>query len=181
VKPFTDSEGRTWNVVVNVSAIKRIRDALGVDLMDVAGGDLLGRLADDPCLLVDVLYVLCKPEADTKGVSDEDFGRAMVGGVLDAASSALMKELLDFFPSALRARALAKLMQKLGEQQAAIAEAASAMRPLVDPAAAAKAAPAEAAAEVAEAKTPLARPAQGGTPGDSSGNSPAPAASTPDP
>ncbi|MBE3097722.1 MAG: hypothetical protein IMZ44_11435, partial [Planctomycetes bacterium] len=103
MKTFTDSQGRTWNVVVNVSAIKRVRDLLGVDLLDVANGELLSRLADDPCLLVDVLFALCKPEADAKGVSDEDFGRGMVGGVLDEASAALMKELLDFFPSAQRA------------------------------------------------------------------------------
>jgi len=157
VKTFTDSQGRTWNVVVNVSAVKRVRDALGVNLIDVAGGDLLGRLADDPCLLVDVLYVLCRPEADAKGVSDEDFGRAMVGDVLDAASAALMKELLDFFPRAQRARALAKMVRKMNEQKAEIAEAAAALKPLAE-------------AEATEK-----------TPGDSSGNSPASAASTPAP
>ena len=155
MKPFTDSQGRTWPVVMNVSAIKRVRDILGVDLLDVANGDLLSRLADDPCLLVDVLFVLCKPDADAKGVTDEDFGRGMVGGALDEASSALMKELLDFFPRALHARALAKMVRKMGEQQAAATEAVAALKPLAE---------AEAAA---------------GTPGDSSGNSPASAASTP--
>jgi len=155
MKPFTDSQSRTWSVVINVSAVKRVRDVLGVDLLDVANGDLLSRLADDPCVLVDVLYVLCKPETDAKGVTDEDFGRGMVGGALDEASSALMKELLDFFPRALRARALAKMVRKMCEQQAAATEAVAALKPLAE---------AEAAAE---------------TPGDSSGNSPASAASTP--
>ena len=156
MKPFTDSQGRTWNVTVNVSAIKRVRDILGVDLLDVANGDLLSRLADDPCVLVDVLFVLCKPEADAKGVSDEDFGRGMVGGVLDEASAALLKELLDFFPSAQRARALGKLVKVMEAQDAAVKAAAEAIRPLA-----------------AEAGAPAA------TPGDSSGNSPASAASTP--
>ncbi|MBE3133406.1 MAG: hypothetical protein IMZ55_08020 [Acidobacteria bacterium] len=128
MKTFTDSQGRTWNVVVNVSAIKRVRDLLGVDLLDVANGELLSRLADDPCLLVDVLFALCKPEADAKGVSDEDFGRGMVGGVLDEASAALMKELLDFFPSAQRARALGRMARKITEQGAAVAEAAAAIQ-----------------------------------------------------
>ena len=125
MKPFTDSQGRTWSVVINVSAIKRVRDVLGVDLLDVANGDLLSRLADDPCLLVDVLFVLSKPEADAKGITDEDFGRCMVGGVLDEASAALMKELLDFFPSALRARALVKMIRKMGEHRAAVSELAT--------------------------------------------------------
>ena len=114
MKPFTDASGRTWELTVIVSAVKRVRD-------------LLERLADDPVLLVDVLYVLCKPQADAKGVSDEDFGRGMVGGVLDDAASALMKELLDFFPSAQRARALGKMARKIEAQQAAVAEAAAAL------------------------------------------------------
>jgi hypothetical protein len=157
MKTFTDALDRSWQITINVSAVKRVRQALDVNLLDVAGGDLLGRLADDPCLLVDVLYVLCRPEADAKGVSDEDFGRAMVGDALDGASSALMKELLDFFPRAQRARALAKMVLAMNEQKAEIAEAAAALKPLAEAEAAAK------------------------TPGDSSGGSPASAASTPDP
>ena len=140
MKPLTDSVGRAWEVTVNVGAVRRVRDLLGVDLMDVAGGDLLDRLADDPVLLVDVLYVLVKPQADAKGVSDEDFGRAMVGGVLDEAASALMKELLDFFPSAQRARALGKMAWKLEAQQAAVTEAAAALATIPPSAVAASAA-----------------------------------------
>jgi hypothetical protein len=155
MKTFNDSQGRTWSVVINVGAIKRVRDLLDVDLLDVANGELLSRLADDPCVLVDVLFALCKAEADAKGVTDEDFGQAMVGGVLDEASAALMKELLDFFPSAQRAKALGRMARKIVEQEAALAQAAEAMKPLI-----------EAARE---------------TPGASSGNSPASSASTPAP
>jgi len=155
MKAFTDSAGRAWEVTVNVGAVRRVRDILGVDLVDVAGGDLLDRLADDPVLLVDVLYILVKPQADAKGASDEDFGRAMVGGVLDEAASALMKELLGFFPSAQRARALGKMARKLEAQQAALAEAEAALAAI----------PATQTADV--------------RPGNSSGNSPASAEPTP--
>ena len=157
MKTFTDAASRTWEVTVNVGAVRRVRDLLGVDLMDVAGGDLLERLADDPVLLVDVLYVLVKPQADAKSITDEDFGRGMVGGVLDEAASALMKELLDFFPSTQRARALGKLVKVMQAQEAVAKEAAEAIRPL-----------AEAGATVGTA-----------APGGSSGNSPASSASTP--
>ena len=145
MKPFTDSAGRTWEVTVNVGAVRRVRDILGVDLMDVAGGDLLDRLADDPVLLVDVLYVLVKPQADAKGISDEDFGRGMVGGALDEAASALMKELLDFFPSAQRARALGKMARKIEAQQAAVTEAVAALAAIPPSAVAASAAKADGA------------------------------------
>jgi hypothetical protein len=129
---FTDSAGRSWEVTVNVGAVKRVRDLLQADLMDVANGELLSRLADDPCLLVDVLFALVKPEADARGVPDEDFGRAMVGGVLDDAASALFKELLGFFPSAQRARALGRMVRKVEQQQAAMAEAAEMLKSLPD-------------------------------------------------
>ena len=123
---FTDAGGRSWTVDVVVSAVKRVRAILGVDLLDVANGDLLSRLADDPVLLVDVLYVLLKPEADGRGVTDEDFGRALAGDVLDEASAALMKGLLDFFPSALRARALARMIRRIEEDEAARSDARTA-------------------------------------------------------
>lgn len=115
---FTDAAGRQWPLVLTVSTIKRLRDVLAVDLLEVAGGNLLNRLADDPCLLVDVIYVIAKPEADAKNVSDEEFGKGMVGNVLDEAASALMKELLDFFPRAQRVRALGSMARKAAELEA---------------------------------------------------------------
>jgi len=113
MKTFTDAEKRTWELTVNVNTIKRVRDLLGVDLLDAANGDLFSRLADDACLLVNVIYALVKPAADAAKVSDEDFGRAMVGDVLDAASAALVQDLLDFFPRAQRLRALGRLARGL--------------------------------------------------------------------
>lgn len=154
MKPFTDSASRTWNLVVNVHAVKRVRSLLDVDLLDVASGDLLSRLVDDPCLLADVLYAVLKPDADALGVSAQDFGAAMVGTALDDGSAALMKELLDFFPSAQRARALGRMIRKIGEQEKAIAEATAAIRPALSQ-------------------------AEGSMPGASSGASPASSASTP--
>lgn len=113
MKAFTDVEKRTWELTVNVNTIKRVRDLLGVDLLDMANGDLFSRLADDACLLVDVIYVLVKPAADAAKISDEDFGRAMVGEVLSAADAALVEDLLDFFPRAQRLRALGRLARAL--------------------------------------------------------------------
>jgi len=79
--------GRAWNVEINVDAIKRVRGTCGVDLLDASDKQksLLTDLATDPVLLVDVIYVVCKPQADDRGVSDEDFGRAMAGDAIDRA------------------------------------------------------------------------------------------------
>ncbi len=112
MKTFIDNAGRTWTVAVNVDAIKRVRTLCGVNLLEIFEGDLLGRLANDPILLCDVLYAVCKPELDAKGISDEDFGRAMGGDVIEAATAAFLEEMVGFFPSPKRA-VLTKALGKL--------------------------------------------------------------------
>jgi hypothetical protein len=109
---FTDNQGRTWVLTVNVDAIKRVRQLTDVDLLTVVGGDLLERLAEDPVLLCDVLFALCKPEADAKQVSDEDFGRSMSGDAIETATTALLEAIADFFPSR-KAALLRSASQKL--------------------------------------------------------------------
>ncbi len=99
MKTFTDNAGRTWTVAINVDAIKRVRDLLSVDLLEILDGNLIERLYRDPVLLCDVVYAACKPEADAKGVSDEDFGRAMAGDAIEQATKALLEDLVDFSPS----------------------------------------------------------------------------------
>ena len=109
MKTFTDNMGRTWTLVVNVATIKRVRALCGVDLNSIVevedgkpSAKLLERLSGDPVLLVDVLYAVCRPECEQKGVSDEDFGAAMAGDAVEQATDALLDEIVDFFPAAKR-------------------------------------------------------------------------------
>ncbi len=110
MKSFTDNAGRVWTLAVNVAAIKRVRALCGVDLnsiieMDAANqpsAKLLERLSTDPVLLADVLYAVCKPECDSKNVTDEEFGAAMAGDAIEHATAALLDEIIDFFPEAKR-------------------------------------------------------------------------------
>src|SRR5690606_18405993 len=102
MKTFNDNAGRTWTVAINVDAIKRVKSLLGVNLLDAVEGKLIEQLVSDPVMLCDVLYVLCKPEADAKQVSDEDFGRSMAGDAIDHGTTCLLEELVDFFPMAKR-------------------------------------------------------------------------------
>jgi hypothetical protein len=117
MKSFTDNVGRVWTVNVNVGTVKRVRALCNVDIasivtMETDGKpkiELLERLANDPVLLVDVLYAVCKEEADAKNVSDEEFGRAMAGDSIEKATAALLDEIIDFFPEAKR-RVFAKIL-----------------------------------------------------------------------
>jgi hypothetical protein len=106
MRTFKDNAGRTWSLTLSVWTVKKVRDLLGVDLLDLGGEPasaqkpgLLFRLIADPVLLVDVLYVVCKDQADGASVTDEQFGRAMGGDAIDAATKAFLEELADFTPS----------------------------------------------------------------------------------
>lgn len=114
---FQDTQGRTWSVTINVDAIRRVRSLLDINLLDAIEGKLLERLVTDPVLLCDILFALVQPEAEAKQVTDEDFGRALGGDVLDFATTALLEELVDFFPSGKRTvfrKALEKLKKLEG-------------------------------------------------------------------
>ena len=110
MRQFRDTKGRTWKVELNVRQMKRVRDALGVDLVNViearrdgtVAADTLERVANDPVLLADILWVLCEGEAKPAGVTDDDFGSALAGDSISEATRAFLDELVDFFPGARR-------------------------------------------------------------------------------
>ena len=102
---FVDNSRRTWEVAINVAAVKRIRGLLGIDLYALVddGFKSLSKLVSDPVTLADVLYCLCKDQAERQSITDEDFGRSLAGDVITQAADAFVEELIDFFPDA-RAR-----------------------------------------------------------------------------
>lgn len=114
MQTFKDNLERNWEVALSVDALKRVKGTLEIDLLEVVEGKLIERLVSDPVLLCDVVYVVCKPQADKLDISDEDFGRAMAGDAIDAATAALLEELVDFFPRA-RREVLRKVLTKLNK------------------------------------------------------------------
>jgi hypothetical protein len=110
---FKDSTARAWNVEINVAQIKAVRSAVGVDCYKLLEDKLqpLGELLGDPCAFVDVLWVLCREQAQAAGISDDAFGRCLGGDAIEAAGDAFVEELIDFFPRG-RREALRKLIGK---------------------------------------------------------------------
>lgn len=96
MKTFQDNAGRTWTIAVTVDAVKRVRDLLKEDLLDVE--NVLKRLMVDPILLCDVIYCICKPQADAEQVTDVQFGQAMAGDTIAHAKTALVEEIVNFSP-----------------------------------------------------------------------------------
>lgn len=111
MKTFTDNAGRSWNVEVNVAAIKRARTLADVNLLEVVEGTLVDRLIRDPVLLCDCLYAVCKPQADERSITDEEFGRAMAGDAIEHATAALLEELVSFCPSPRDRKTLGRVIQ----------------------------------------------------------------------
>jgi len=110
---FKDAEGRAWDVEVTPYTLGNVRDLLGIDVARMATArELFGMIADDPITLVNVLYVLCRDQAEERDISDRDFGRLLLGDVIDRATEAFVQGVVDFFPSRQRRllrAALAKL------------------------------------------------------------------------
>ena len=110
MRQFTDTKERVWDVELNVRQMKRVRDVLGIDLVNViqagkdgaVATDTLDRVANDPILLVDILWVLCEGQAKAAGVTDDDFGSSLAGDSISDATRAFLDELVDFFPGASR-------------------------------------------------------------------------------
>ena len=110
MRQFTDTKERVWEVELNVRQMKRVRDVLGIDLVNViqagkdgtVATDTLDRVANDPILLVDILWVLCEGQAKAAGVTDDDFGSSLAGDSISDATKAFLDELVDFFPGARR-------------------------------------------------------------------------------
>ena len=107
---FKDNKGRSWEVVLDVRQVRKVRAALGIDLANVIAlakdgsvdVGVVDRIANDPCLLADVLWVLVEETAKEDGVTDEEFGASLAGDSIEDAARAFLDELVDFFPGAKR-------------------------------------------------------------------------------
>jgi hypothetical protein len=125
---FTDTTGRTWELTLTIGAAKRVKGILGVDLLDLAGGNppLITRLHTDAMLLIDTIFVILKPAAEAAGVTDEQFGEALGGDAAWNAYQAFTAELEDFFrqfhrPDLERTVAVERKMLETRPQEAAVA------------------------------------------------------------
>lgn len=114
MRTFKDSLGRDWIIEVNYSAKQRVKAACDLDLFDLA---VFQKIGADPTLLIDVIFGLCKPEIEKRGVTAEQFVDSLVGDAIEQASDALLQEIIDFFPSS-RRTTLRKVLETAQQVQA---------------------------------------------------------------
>lgn len=110
---FKDTKGRSWNLGLNFASAKRLRSMLDIDIFRLEMGEppLITRIGTDIILLCDIIYVMIKPQADSLGVNDEQFGESLGGEGIAQACTAFYGELQSFFQSASRTD-LAKIVEK---------------------------------------------------------------------
>ena len=113
---WKDAEGHEYKTQITVAEVRNLKSELGVNLMEIASGDLLQRISDDICLLCDILYVIHREQAQAFGITDADFGRNLYGDALEDATHAFMEETINFFPSA-KTRALLKKAMVKGQER----------------------------------------------------------------
>ncbi len=127
-KTFRDKNDLLWTVELDIPTMRRIKDAVGIDLTaPLSGGGKKtfqrqwDQISNDTFKLVDMLYVACESQCNDRGLTDEDFGRSLDQDSLDLGLQAFMVAYTDFFPPKHR-RAMLKAMELTKERVAELPE-----------------------------------------------------------
>jgi hypothetical protein len=127
MRKFVDNNKDIWTLSIDVGAIKRCVKLMGqnpLDLVKEGKTGFLGLLAklDDIIWCVDVLWCICKPEADTRNLSDEEFAARFDGDILVEARNELAKAFADFFPEGRQREAMLATIAKMSQIQTKLLE-----------------------------------------------------------
>jgi hypothetical protein len=129
VPQIKDREGRVWNIEINPWSIRRVREALNINLLEMLEKDsTLAEDLEDPVRSVELVWCLCQPQAAEREVSEKSFWESLDQDMLDSAGLAIMEGIANFSRAAIRpaletvAAKTAKLRDRLtGQVQEAIA------------------------------------------------------------
>lgn len=112
MQKFIDRRGRVWIVDIDNTTLRRVKALTDVRLLDAIDADLISQLSSDPLILGDVLFAICKPQADQQDVGDESFAEGLAGDSIDEACKALVDALVSYFPESRR-----RLLRKAADKQ----------------------------------------------------------------
>ena len=109
---FVDTKNRIWIVEISNTTLRRVKTLTDVRLMDAVDGELIPQLSQDFLLLGEVLYAVCKPQADKESIDQDEFESGLSGDTFTEARDALVEALLEFLPEDQR-----RLLSKAVEHQ----------------------------------------------------------------
>jgi len=111
--------GREWHLSLDAPKCARVREECGVKLAVRPGEEFdLRAITEDPELLPDVLWTLCRDDAQRASVEKDAFIRAIVADVAEDAGRALGEAIINFIPSRLRREQLRAALQQDREVEA---------------------------------------------------------------
>lgn len=111
---FKDMGGNRWSVDFTGLHLRRVKSALGINIMDIAADDfsLLNKITTDICLMGEILWIVVADQAKDEGISEEDFYKSLLGDVIIDAQEALLESIADFFPNPSQRLGLKKILAK---------------------------------------------------------------------
>lgn len=113
---FKDTAGNAWSITLNIDITRKIKNALGVDLLkSMDDPKVLQRLGDDIETLVNTLWLCVSEQAATRSIDEGAFCKLLDGETIDQATRALLEALIDFFPESRRA-----ILRKVADKVKAI-------------------------------------------------------------
>ena len=90
-KSFKDLKGRNWSIKITFGIIDNIAEELGDDLIDDPTSISL-----HPRRWVEMLWLCVEEQANKQGVTPEDFGGSLDGGIVRKAMDLFMEDYSDF-------------------------------------------------------------------------------------
>lgn len=136
MKIFKDANNKDWTIDINLDARNQVKERVKIvedgnevpfDLLDVKAAQRIAVIGDlqDAATVGQVLWALCREQAEKASIDERGFYRAIKGDVWDDACAALKAELVDFFPKDRRAL-LASAMIKAEQVRAMLIERSTA-------------------------------------------------------
>lgn len=96
MKTFTDTAGRVWEISANLGSLERVKTSCDVDLLTITSTQKCLEQMADVYTLGRVLYTLCGPQAEARGMPPEKFAEGFNADVLSAALDAVVQEVIFF-------------------------------------------------------------------------------------
>ena len=100
---FEDASKNKWTLNLNVGTAQRCKAETEVDLMNVIvinddgiQASAIDRIAEDPSLLVSVLFSLCQEQIKERGLNEYQFAEIFNADTIAAACDALIREIINF-------------------------------------------------------------------------------------
>lgn len=121
MKAFTDTEGRLWSIRGSLGAFERVKTLTGVDMLDLPTTQNCLKQINDVFTLGRVLHAMCQDQAESRGLTPEQFADGFNADTLHEASNALLDEVVFFCRKDLRP-ALQMALDKARQADAKVVE-----------------------------------------------------------